>query len=136
MLSYSSRESLKETENNAKKKTTSYYEQDAEKVKEYWEKIKDIPKEEIVYIDETGIDKCLMRKYGRSPKGVKVYGRVYGHKFARTNIVAPLMFEGIMHSLLFEEWFEKHLIPLLSKNTVVVMDNTSFHRPILLNLIL
>ena len=78
-----------------------------------------------------------MRKYGRSPKGVKVYGRVYGHKFARTNIVAaqqgnriiaPLMFEGMMHSFFFEEWFEKHLIPLLRKNTVVVMDNASFHR--------
>lgn len=142
MLSYSSRESLKETENNAKKKTTRYYEQDAEKVKEYREKIKDVPKEEIVYIDETGIDKCLMRKYGRSPKGVKVYGRVYGHKFARINIVAaqqgnhiiaPLMYKGMMHSLFFEEWFEKHLIPLLSKNTVVVMDNASFHRKKRLN---
>ena len=51
-------------------------------MKEYLEKIKDVPKEKIVYIDETGIDNCLSRQYGRSPKGA----RVYGHKFKRTNI--------------------------------------------------
>ena len=59
-----------------------------QKVKEYLEKIKDVPKEKIVYIDETGIDNCLSRQYGRSPKGERVYGKVYGHKFKRTNIVA------------------------------------------------
>ena len=108
-----------------------------QKVKEYLEKIKDVPKEKIVYIDETGIDRCLSRKYGRSPKGDRVYGKVYGRKFERTNIVAaqqgkriiaPLQYEGMMHSKFFETWFKKHLIPLLDKNTVVVMDNASFHR--------
>ena len=39
----------------------------------------------------------------------------------------------MMHSCFFEEWFEKHLIPLLNKSTVVVMDNASFHRKKRLN---
>ena len=39
----------------------------------------------------------------------------------------------MMHSRFFEEWFEKHLIPLLNKSTVVVMDNASFHRKKRLN---
>ena len=133
---------LKKVEYNTKKKTTRYYEQDSQKVKEYLEKIKDIPKEKIVYIDETGIDKCLLRKYGRSPKGTRVYGKVYGQKFERTNIVAaqqnnqilaPLQYKGMMHSQFFEAWFEKHLIPLLKRGTVVVMDNASFHRKNCLN---
>ena len=34
----------------------------------------------------------------------------------------------MMHSLFFEEWFEKHLIPVLPKNAVIIMDNASFHR--------
>ena len=38
-----------------------YYEQDAQKVKEYLKNIRDIPPEKIVYADETGIDKCLSR---------------------------------------------------------------------------
>ena len=33
-----------------------------------------------------------------------------------------------MHSLFFEAWFEKHLIPELAQGTVIVMDNASFHR--------
>ena len=33
-----------------------------------------------------------------------------------------------MHGYFFEEWFVKHLIPELSKNAVIVMDNASFHR--------
>lgn len=111
-------------------------------MKEYLEKIKDVPKEKIVYIDETGIDNCLSRQYGRSPKGTRVYGKVYGHKFKRTNIVAaqqnnqilaPLQYNGMMHSQFFEAWFEKHLTPLLKQGTVVVMDNASFHRKKRLN---
>ena len=133
---------LKKVEYNTKKKTTRYYEQDSQKVKEYLEKIKDIPEERIVYVDETGIDKCLSRKYGRSPKGARVYGKVYGHKFERTNIVAaqqnnqilaPLQYKGTMHSQFFEAWFEKHLMPLLKQGMVVVMDNASFHRKNRLN---
>ena len=101
-----------------------YYEQDAQKVKEYLEKIKDVPKEEIVYIDETGIDKCLSRKYGRSLRGTIIYGKVYGHKFERINVVAaqqnnrimaPLQYKGMMNSKFFEAWFEQHIISLLKK---------------------
>ena len=69
------------------KKTTRYYEQDPQKVKEYLEKIKDISKEKIVYIDETGIDKFMYREYVRAPEGKKVYGRIEGNKFEITNIV-------------------------------------------------
>ena len=91
-----------------------------------------IPQDKIVYVDETGIDKCLSRKYGSSPKRTKIYGKVYGHKFDRINIVAaqqnnqiiaPLQYNGMMHSRFFEAWFENHLIPLLKQGTVIVMDN-------------
>jgi len=33
-----------------------------------------------------------------------------------------------MNSELFELWFEEKLLPSLPKNTVIVMDNASFHR--------
>ena len=59
------------------KKTLSYKEQSPEKVKEYQEKIKDIPKEKTAYIDETGIDKCLYHEYGYAPRGKKVYGKTW-----------------------------------------------------------
>ena len=133
---------FKKVEYHTKKKTARYYEQDPKKVKEYLEKIRNIPQDKIVYIDETGIEKCLSRKYGRSQKGTRVYGKVYGHKFERTNIVAaqrgsqiiaPLQYKGMMHAEFFEGWFEQELIPLLTDNEVVIMDNASFHRKNCLN---
>lgn len=71
-----------------RKKTVTYKEQKPEKVKEYLEKIKDIPSEKIAYADETGIDTCLYREYGYAPIGQKVYDKVLGKKFQRTNIIA------------------------------------------------
>ena len=137
MLSDCDTKSIEAPKNHAKKKTARYYEQDAEKVNEYLEKIEDIPKEKIIYIDETGIDKFLYRKYARAPKGEKIYERVKGKKFERLSIVAglagnkiiaPLQYKGTMTSIFFEAWFEKHLIPGLAPGTVIVMDNASFHR--------
>ena len=70
-------------------------------------------------------------------KGKPVYGKIIGHKFERLSIVAaqsshkiiaPVQYNGIMHEEFFEEWFEKHLIPELAKDTVMIMDNASFHR--------
>ena len=59
MLSDRNTKSIDPSENYAKKKTTRYYEQEPQKVKEYLEKIKDISQEKIIYVDETGIDKFL-----------------------------------------------------------------------------
>ena len=88
-------------------------------------------------MDETGIDTYLYRKYGYAPKGQKVKAAISGRKYKRVGIVAarlgqeiisPLAYSGTMDSRLFEFWFEKQLLPALSPGTVVVMDNTSFHR--------
>ena len=43
-------------------------------------------------------------------------------------IIAPLEYSGTMRSDLFEYWFSKQLIPILPKDSVIVMDNASFHR--------
>ena len=54
------------------KKTTSFKEQDPEKVAEFLDilnSLKDLP---IVYIDEMGIDRYLYRPYAWAPRGEKV----------------------------------------------------------------
>ena len=55
--------------NHTKKKTTSYKEQNPEKVEAYLEEIKDILPEKIAYVDESGIDKCLYREYAYASRG-------------------------------------------------------------------
>ena len=41
-------------------------------------------------IDETGIDQCLYREYARAPCGQKVFAKISGRKFKRTNILAGI----------------------------------------------
>jgi transposase len=116
-----------------------YHEQDPEQVMAYLEAIKDIPNERIAYVDETGIDTYLNREYGRSERGKPLIGRVRGRKFQRLGIVAariskttyePLYYKGTMDSRFFEKWFETRLLSSLPDNTVIVMDNASFHRKV------
>ena len=118
------------------KKTTRYEEQDAEKVAAYQEEIKDIPPEKIAYVDECGIATDLYRAYGYAPRNQKIFSRIRGRKFERCGIVAakmggeilaPFQYSGTMNSALFEFWFTDQLLPSLEKDTVIVMDNASFH---------
>lgn len=137
MLQPGSQQSNETKWNHTKKKTKHYKEQDPEKVAEYLEQIKGIPKEKIAYVDESGIDTYLHREYAYAPRGEKVYGQISGKKFQRTNIVAaklaneiiaPLQYNGTTDAPLFENWFEQRLLPCLSEDDVVIMDNASFHR--------
>ena len=60
------------------KKTTSFKEQNPEKVDEFLyilNILKDLP---VVYINETGIDRYLYRPYARAPRGEKVYEKISG----------------------------------------------------------
>ena len=88
-------------------------------------------------MDETGIDSYLYREYGYAPRGELLHDQIAGRKYARTGIVAAQMgqeilascsYDGTMNHELFEDWFENHLLQELPKDTVIVMDNASFHR--------
>ena len=76
MLPDSNTKSIETSENHAKKRPRATTSRNPQKVKECIEEIKDIPKEKIVYVDETGIDKFMYRKYARAVKGEKVYGKI------------------------------------------------------------
>lgn len=99
--------------------------------------ISDIPKDKIAYVDETGLDKYFYREYAYAPKGQAVHSKICGRKFGRSNIVAaqigktivaPMQYTGTTDSTLFEYWFEHCLLPCLTKDNIIVMDNAAFHR--------
>ena len=81
--------------------------------------MKTVSPDRIVYVDETGIDKCLYREYARAPRGQKIITKISDRKFKRTNIVAgiccgqwvaPLEYDATTDSVLFETWFENCLL--------------------------
>ncbi len=97
-----------------------------------------------MYIDETSIDTYLYRPYARALKGQTINSRISGKKYQRASIVAaqidnkliaPMVYENTMNSEFFEAWFGQCLLPSLSKQSVIIMDNASFHRINILQLL-
>jgi putative transposase len=100
-------------------------------------KIKDIPAEQLVYLDESGIEDNACPINGWSKKGERCFGKkAYQHKrrvsmigaLCNKDIIAPLVFEGSCNSELFEAYVRDFLIKELRPKQVVVMDNINFHK--------
>jgi len=100
-------------------------------------KVAPIDPKTLVYVDETGFDEFYSRERAYSKRGVKVFGKVFGRKIFRINLVAGLQNgeiiagkfyrENTKHQL-FEDWFEYQLMPKVQKGCTIIMDNASFHR--------
>jgi transposase len=108
-----------------------------EKRQEYQKIIKDIPKENLVYIDESGIEMNICKEKGWGKKGEKLLGKKSGKRYERTNIIAgyvnkksiaPMVFNGSCNTEIFNSWVEQFLIKELKPGQYVVMDNASFHK--------
>jgi transposase len=109
---------------------------------EYLKKVEKIPINNRVYVDESGVDKCLVREYGRSLRGRRVEDIKRGRKFRRTNIiaaqfksennktvvVAPYCYTEHTTGDFFETWFKTKLVKSIPKGVTIIMDNASFHR--------
>ncbi len=99
--------------------------------------LKSIPSENLVFVDECGIDQYLYREFAYSPRGQKVVAKISGKKFKRTNIVAgichgkwiaPLEYSGTTDSTLFEFWFENCLLKEVKPGSIIILDNATFHK--------
>lgn len=108
-----------------------------EKREEYLDKIQDISPEKLVYIDESGIELTAVKERGWGKKGELLIGKKSGKHYQRSNIVAgyvnrrtlaPLVFNGICNTELFNNWVEEFLIKELKPGQVVIMDNAAFHK--------
>ena len=107
---------------------------------EYKRAISCITKENLVYIDESGIDRTSYKNRGWGRKGEVLLGKTSGKRFIRTNIIAaqcgnnilaPMTFKGSCDTTLFVAWIKQMLVPELKSGQTVVMDNASFHKSLL-----
>jgi len=108
-----------------------------DKQDKYREVIKDILPENIVYIDESGIELAICKDRGWGKKSEKLVAKKSGKYYKRTNIIAglvnnksiaPMVFNGTCNTDLFNKWVEHFLIKELKPGQVVIMDNASFHK--------
>ena len=82
----------------------------------------EVPPEQLVYLDETGMDNHEARTYGWSPQGEPCGGEKPGHRTHRVSLIealphpelsAPFVFEGTCNTALFEAYLEHCLVPIL-----------------------
>jgi transposase len=120
-----------------KKKTFLYQERDEEKRKAFQERLAELEDQQIVYIDESGHNQQLIKEYARALRGTKVVDNRQGKRTKRINVVAGLLGHKLIAPLIytcsttaevFYAWLEKGLLPELSKKSVIVLDNATFHK--------
>jgi transposase len=107
--------------------------------------IESIAPENLVYIDESGVDNNIVPLYGWSEKGNRSYAIqagfkterlsiVAGYEYSTKSIIAPFEYSGYTDTSLFNYWFISELLPNLREGQVVVLDNASFHKSALLKI--
>ena len=90
-----------------------------------------------IFIDESGVTTDLLRRYGRSPRGVRLRDYTpYGHWQTHT-VVAALRVDGLGAAAVFDgpidnpsflAYIEQVLVPTLRRGDVVVLDNLAMHK--------
>lgn len=128
---------IKKNRIHSKKKSYGYKERNEEKRKEFNQEIAEYKIEDIVYIDEAGIDDNETYDYAWAPKGQRIYALKNGERSNRLNIIgslnqncvlAPFVFEGPCNRDIFETYLSKVLLPNLRPHQIIILDNAAFHK--------
>lgn len=126
---------------DVQKKTAHASEQDRPDVKarrEAWfESQLDLDPERLVFIDETWTTTNMARKCGREQKGERLRASVpHGHWKTTTFIgglrcdrmTAPMVLDGPVNGQWFQAYVDQVLVPTLSPDDIVIMDNLGSHK--------
>lgn len=103
---------------------------------EYWDEVRDVRVEDLVFIDESGVNLGLIRLFAWAIQGQRAYG-AQPKRGKNVSIVAGLSLAGVVASavifgafdgLSFEAFVATRLVPNLWPGACVVMDNCSIHK--------
>lgn len=96
-----------------------------------------MPATRLVFVDESGANTQMTRRYGRSPVGQRLACPVPQGHYQTTTLIAavrlrgpqsPWLFGGAMDGELFLAWVKQGLVPCLHRDDMVVMDNLATHK--------
>lgn len=98
--------------------------------------MKEIPKEKLVFLDKSGINTNLVRRYGRSVGKARVVDHAPFSTQKSTTVLSAIRLDGQFACMAFEggttkehfrEYLETVLLPLIHKGDYVAMDNLRTH---------
>jgi transposase len=132
---------LQKLELNRKKKTIHANEAETERVqnlrREYWKTIGEVKLSDLVFIDETGVNLAMTRRYARAKKGKRAYGKCPYNRGRNVTLIGAISLKAILASFTFEGWTNQEafltyvtevLVPQLWDGACVVMDNLTAHK--------
>lgn len=108
-----------------------------EKRRTWRERMPGLDPKKLVFIDETGANTKMTRRYGRAPRDQRLVDAVpHGHWKTTTfvaalraeGLVAPMVIDGAMNGDLFVAYAEQVLVPTLRAGDIVVLDNLASHK--------
>ena len=88
-------------------------------------------------LDETWASTAMTRPRGRCPKGERLHvGIPHGHWKTTTlvcclginGMVAPMVYDGPINRVVFVAYVEQFLVPVLTPDDIVIMDNLPAHK--------
>lgn len=125
----------------AEKKSLHAVERDTEanrkRREEFLERIREIPPERLIYLDESGVTTSMTRRYGRCVGGRRIHEATPGGHWKILTILSAMSTRGLIATMTIEEptdtdiflaYVEQVLCPALRSGDVVVMDNLSSHK--------
>ncbi|MEH2005416.1 IS630 family transposase [Nostoc sp.] len=124
-----------------KKKTLHPSEKESERVQllrvEFWQLVQGILAEDLIFIDESGVNLSLVRLFARAPKGKRAYAPRPQKRNKNVSLIGAIALKGVItqvsllgatDGLTFEAFISQKLVPKLWKGASVVMDNCSIHK--------
>jgi transposase len=131
---------LKRLRITRKKKTLHADEQNQPRVQAarqaFRQKLASVDPGHLVFVDESGANTGMTRRYGRAPQGERVFATAPGAwqdvtliaGLRTTGVVAPLALPGAVDRVAFQTYIEQALVPQLRPGDVVVFDNLQAHK--------
>lgn len=132
---------ITKTKTYVKKKTLSSSQGKTERVQklriEYWQQVKQVDPENLIFIDEMGVLLGLTRTQARSLQGSRVYDFKPFYRGSKVTVIgaislkqvlAPATLNGSMNGNAFKVFVEKCLLTQLWSGASVVMDNVPAHK--------
>lgn len=93
--------------------------------------------EKLVFLDESGINTAMARRYGRCPPSKRLVDSVPAGAWQSNTllaavrldgVVAPMVLDGPVNGEVFASYIELSLVPALEPGDIVIMDNLPAHK--------
>ena len=104
---------------------------------EYWQVIGEVNIADLVFVDETGSNLAMTRRYARSPQGRRAYNDAPYQRgnnltligaMALRGLIGEMTLPGATDGLAFKTYVTQVLVPNLWAGACVVMDNLPAHK--------